>query len=262
MVLTPTGYVPIEVNANGNAGAPASAQSAPGVLKYNPNQPRVQAGNPDGGQWTSEDGNGSSGDSTTRPGTTVDGISHPGTQYAALDTGTQTDATEGTPSNSPAHDDSAQHPIEAADNDWRSLPVNLVEEEAPYGSGHAIARHIGKTEAELIAQFPQASFYSLAGDLIRRREGSFDSIENANDLVNRTLQANSDEVDLVASGKVASDFIQYRFGFVTGYEVYRPQPYGSEFETRKTYGVGVRIVHDARSPRGFRVITAYPMNFD
>jgi len=92
MVLTPTGYVPIEVNANGNAGAPASAQSAPGVLKYNPNQPRVSAGNPDGGKWTSEGDSGSSNDATPPSDTNADGTSNPDVQFAQLDTGRRTDA--------------------------------------------------------------------------------------------------------------------------------------------------------------------------
>src|SRR5580658_2222465 len=59
MVLTATGFVPIEANTGGqraSAGAGANAQSAPAVQKYSPGQPRVAAGNPDGGQWTTGDG--------------------------------------------------------------------------------------------------------------------------------------------------------------------------------------------------------------
>lgn len=90
-------------------------------------------------------------------------------------------------------------------------------------------------------------------------EGSFDSIENANDLVNRTLRANGPLVDLVASGQEDDDYIVYRFGFGTGYEAYRPDP-DAEPYMRSTYAVAVVIWHDANSPRGFRVITAFPMN--
>jgi hypothetical protein len=60
MVLTATGYVPIEANAGqqeaGANGRSANAQSAPVVQKYSSDQPRVSAGNSKGGQWTS-DGN-------------------------------------------------------------------------------------------------------------------------------------------------------------------------------------------------------------
>jgi hypothetical protein len=106
MVLTATGYVPIEAGVGG-AGASASIngpsngtsgkanQTKNGVLliqKYSPDQPRVQAGNRDGGQWTNEGGSESSSglddsasNSSSRP-----------LQYAELDTGTRSDAT-GTP---------------------------------------------------------------------------------------------------------------------------------------------------------------------
>lgn len=58
--------------------------------RYHPDQPRVPAGNPDGGQWTSEGESGSPTDSLdgSKPG----GMSRP-IQYVALDTGTRTDAT-------------------------------------------------------------------------------------------------------------------------------------------------------------------------
>jgi hypothetical protein len=59
MVLTATGYVPIEANASGEgpgAGAGAGEKSEPVVQKYgyNPEQPRVPAGNSTGGRWTKD----------------------------------------------------------------------------------------------------------------------------------------------------------------------------------------------------------------
>jgi Bacterial CdiA-CT RNAse A domain len=262
MVFTATGFVPIEANAGqqeaGANGQGADAQSAPTVQKYSSDQPRVPAGDPDGGQWTTGDGGSESpSNSSDAAG---EGAGHP-TRNAARDTGTLTDETKGAPTNSSAHDDSAEVQVAQA-NDWRNLPVNLVEEEAPNGIGHTIAKHVAQSEAELIAQFPADSYRGWFVDVRRKREGSFDSIENANDLVNQTLRANSHQVDLVASGKFDSDFIEYRFGSVTGYEVYRPDRDHDVFETRKTYGVGVYIWHDGQSPRGFRIRTAYPMNFD
>jgi hypothetical protein len=193
------------------------------LLKYSPDQPRVAAGNGrESGRWTDGEADGSSSDSQA--------ASHP-----------------------------VEPLIQLAANDWRSLPVNLVEEEAPNGPGHAISAHVARTEAQLRAEFPPDA-HSWAADFGRKREGSFDTIENANDLVNRTLRAKAAQVDRVASGQASWDWIEYRFGFVTGYEVYRPND--KEFTTRKTYGVGVVIWHDVSSPRGFRIRTAYPMNFD
>jgi hypothetical protein len=101
MVLTATGYVPIEANADGQGGAAdaeqarpqrngsaerAGAQSptTPGALiqKYNPDQPRVPAGNSDGGQWTSEGGSGGSEDRHVVSDTTPDNTWIPSVQYA------------------------------------------------------------------------------------------------------------------------------------------------------------------------------------
>ncbi len=63
--------------------------------KYNPDQPRVSAGNRDGGQWTSGGGVGSevySPDLVAQPDAATDDTPMPQTRYAALDTGTRSDA--------------------------------------------------------------------------------------------------------------------------------------------------------------------------
>jgi hypothetical protein len=253
MVLTATGFVPIEANAGGEG---ANAQSAPVVQKYSSDQPRVPAGNPDGGQWTSDGGNGSSADSSDATG---EGSGQP-TRYAARETGTLTDETQRTSSNSPMPDDSGERRV-AQGSDWRLLPINLIDEEEPNGPGHAIQKHVGKSQAELVQELQQDSFQIGTTEFVRAREGSFDSISGANDLVNRTLQQNSGEVDLVASGQLQRKYIQFDFGFSTGYEMYVP-PSGTEPERRDTTGVGVVILYDPSSPRRFRVLTAYPRNFD
>jgi hypothetical protein len=70
MVLTATGYVPIEANASPSpAGSTRRCMLPHGSIdcriepnhdvaleKYDPDQPRVPPGNSDGGQWTSEGG--------------------------------------------------------------------------------------------------------------------------------------------------------------------------------------------------------------
>jgi len=228
--------------------------------KYSPDQPRVPAGQAGGGQWTSESASGSSPDSMALPVAEEHPSSGRGPQYAALESTVVSDAGDGAP-HSPTPQESTEQRIQVAGNDWRNLPVNLAEEEAPNGPGHAIREHVAKTEAELRAEFPP-DVHTWFADYIGKREGSFDSIENANDLTNRTLRANSAQVDRVANGQVGSDFIEYRFGFVTGYELFRPDPNSRVLEMRKTYAVGVVIWHDPSSPRGFRVRTAFPKNPD
>ena len=66
MVLTATGYVPIEAGVASSSPAGVTRGSilphrydAP-LEKYSPDEPRVPAGNSDGGQWTSGDGAGNS----------------------------------------------------------------------------------------------------------------------------------------------------------------------------------------------------------
>lgn len=92
------------------------------------------------------------------------------------------------------------------------------------------------------------------------RHGSFESLENANDLTNRTLEQNREAVEEVAQGKKDRDFVKSRFGYKTGREAIGSRDPRAEPYVRDTYGVGVEIAHDQRSPRGFTVITAYPRN--
>ena len=100
MVLTATGYVPIEANASGEGtnGKGANERAAPVVAKqfllkdYDPDQPRAPAGDPDGGQWTSEEESGSPGGSPSHAQATASGNSIPETRDAALGAGTRSNA--------------------------------------------------------------------------------------------------------------------------------------------------------------------------
>ena len=141
----------------------------------------------------------------------------------------------------------------------RNYSVNLKDEEAPNGIGHTIRNHVGKTDDELLRAVRERRFNFLFFSAIGKREGSFESVEAANDFVNRTLERNGPTVDLVASGKLDHEFITTRFGYVTGREAFRPSP-NSEPYVRDAFGVGVLIRHDPRSERGYRVMTAYPRN--
>lgn len=93
----------------------------------------------------------------------------------------------------------------------------------------------------------------------RRAQGSFLSIEDANNFVNRVLEDNHAAVMDVAPGRLQeAEFIK-RFGYVTGKEAYRPDPNSEPF-IRPTYEVFVHIETDSRSRNGFRVFRAFPMN--
>ena len=105
MVLTATGYVPIEAALSSPAGLTrgsmlprryvdrrAELGNDASLQKYSPDQPRVPAGNTDGGQWTSEGGGiGAPGDLLSDASVTPQHSTETGPQYAALETGTRTD---------------------------------------------------------------------------------------------------------------------------------------------------------------------------
>jgi hypothetical protein len=86
---------------------------------------------------------------------------------------------------------------------------------------------------------------------------SFTSLEAANRLVNATLARNRQEVRRVASGELPAARIRWRFSSVTGFQAYLPRLHSNPF-IRDAHGVRVRIIHDPRSPKGFRVHTAFP----
>lgn len=210
--------------------------------KYRPDQPRLPAGRSDGGQWTNDDGAG--GDSASHPSTT-----EPTAGSGRSDSRVLSDATRETYLKPGAR--------LAANDAERRYTVNLGEEEQR--GGHTLRDHVGKTDEELLqvmnAERGDVGFYGY----VRQRQGTFESAESANDLVNRTLERNTAAVDEVASGNQDKGFLTSRFGHITGREAYRPNP-DADPVLRNTYGVGVGIVHDARTSRGYRVYTAYPRN--
>jgi hypothetical protein len=85
-------------------------------------------------------------------------------------------------------------------------------------------------------------------------------LEAANKLVNATVAQNQDKVDLVTGGLSPREELDTDFSSPTGYEAFaqtgRSTPY-----IRPTYGVRVVIVPDQNSPKGYRVDTAFPINF-
>ncbi|WP_187273763.1 RNase A-like domain-containing protein [Methylobacterium sp. WL8] len=181
---------------------------------YHADQPRVPAGNPNGGQWTDGDaGNGHGSDDDARI-------------------------------------------VHVSDDADRRYTVVLSEEEAR--GGHTLREHVGKTDAEMMGRVLASRRTFPVVDYGMRRDGSFESVESANDYVNRTLEQNAAEVDDVASGKKSRAFLTSRFGYRTGREAYTAgqiEPY-----LRTTYGVGMYIVHDPGSSRVYRIHTAYPRN--
>ena len=99
---------------------------------FRPDEPRVPAGSPGAGQWT--DGGG--GGAFAGIGDNVDPIVTGGTR----------------------------------DGDERRYSVDLREEEASAGIGHAIRDHVGKTDAELVESLKRKTFRGWLYDYVAGQE--------------------------------------------------------------------------------------------
>ena len=121
------------------------------------------------------------------------------------------------------------------------------------------APDVGKSDEELLATLRAMRVESPFVTVAAPAQGSFASLDSANDFVNRVLESHASAVDLVATGALDEAWLPLRFGYPTGREAFRPHAYAEPY-TRKTYSVGVFIEHDPRSERGYTVITAYPLN--
>lgn len=137
-----------------------------------------------------------------------------------------------------------------------------LEEGGPHG-GHTIRDHVDKSDDYLIGEVEnKVERFSISpglGVAIYAAEGSFSDVRTANDLVNRALDSDQEKIDRVVNGASGAETINYRSGNVTGKEAYYSID-TDRVEVRSTYSVRVRIVSDQRLDRGFRVLTAFPIN--
>ena len=123
--------------------------------------------------------------------------------------------------------------------------------------GHGFSKHVGKSAGYLKA-------YVIAWNMNPANqhhpaEGSFHSLGEANNLVSAALRANPEIVQRAINGERNLPIL-HRFGFNTGYEAYQSTPTAIPI-IRETYWVEVYITHDPRQGgKGYRVVTAYPMN--
>ena len=162
------GYGPLQAEGGDGVVPEIGARVAP---KYSPEQPRVPAGNADGGQWTSGGGGG-------------------GPAPGADDGLVLSDADE--PGLVPWD--------EVAQNDTDRYRVNLQAEEM--AGGHTFREHVGKSREALRDRVRRSVLDDPDPERHNIRSGSFPSIEAAERLVNSTLTNNRGLVDLVASGAI------------------------------------------------------------
>lgn len=194
-------------------------------MRYNPDwqrEPRVPAGQTGGGQWAGGDGGGASLSPTTR--------------------------------------------LVAANlpRDPSVYVVNLQEEER--NGGHAIREHVARSQSSLIQQVEKT--YKMLGRIngmtvvkMQGAEGSFLSLGDANYFVSKTLRQNPMQLEEVLNGSSNQETLEWRFGFSTGIEAYWPR-LEPPAAIRKTYSVRVIVRADPTRPKGYRIVTAFPINPD
>jgi HK97 family phage portal protein len=203
--------------------------------RYAPDQPRVPAGNPDGGQWTSGGGGGDGGGG---------GGSSPSNDVALTDLpGVASDAVDSL----------------IARVQERFFNIDLAEDEAQ--GGHALARHVGRSKEQLIRRADRNRIGIGKYGIWEDRFGSFTSLMAANAFVNEALSRSRTTVDDVIAGKASFAKLEAWFGRPTGFESYRRR-FHDQVNIRDTFGVRVVVIRDPLSPRGFRIKTAYPINKD
>lgn len=197
------------------------------ILKsgYDQNQPRVPAGNPDGGQW-SANGNSSSGRSSN----------------SNAFNGYRLEQDEG---RSYARGSARSHTIKRHVGKSKSyLKTRVQSQQKLFKIGGNIPK-IGKIVRKL-------------SKIRNFRAGSFTSLAAANRLVRSTLAQNSQLLEDFASGKTARVrvTISKRFSSPTGYEAYSRGLQKPRIRT--TFGLTVVLVYDASAPKKYRVLTAFP----
>ncbi len=126
--------------------------------------------------------------------------------------------------------------------------------------GHAIVEHVGANPKYLIERVQNIADQTVewGDDFEGFAVGSFTSLQAATKLVNSVVSNNGEKVEHVVSGRSAMEVLSTWFSQPTGYEAYLPR-YHAQPYMRDTYGVQVVILPDKRSPKGFRVQTAYPV---
>jgi hypothetical protein len=202
--------------------------------KYSPTQRRVPAGNPDGGQWTGQNGGQSQGTGIAQPMGNIDGGDVSGSSELAPD-------------------DTSPDVIQLAGE-----PVDLLEQQQR--GGHAISEHAGRTYDYLRSRVRDNAQNILdRGDDFRGASvGSFTSVQSANRLVNSTISDNQDKIDQAMRDGESGILISKSFKSPTGYEAYLARAHAEPY-IRDTFGVEVLIRPDPGSARGWRVHTAYPV---
>jgi hypothetical protein len=209
MVLTPTGYVPIEANAG---GVGANVAASPAVQKYSSDQPRVPAGNRDGGQWSNGGGSGSANGSTD--GSASTGAWHP-VQYAALDTSTRIDAAEapaGVQYAGGIEDEDNEN--RAAGRQFEGTPAQLARQVVAEGQWRQVFSQVLRYDPTWKPSPALVDPNSIEGDIAKLQAWTKEAGEYLSRLKALAIPRDPNTDDLISSppGKTGNVFIDYTTG--------------------------------------------------
>jgi hypothetical protein len=140
--------------------------------------------------------------------------------------------------------------------------INLLEEDDL--GGHTFREHVGKSEAFLKARIAGGGPLSIYG-IGEKRYGSFPSLEAANKLVNSAISENQNKIDKFVKAEYPFWLPELNlfktFGSITGYESYAPSERRVPI-IRDTNGIQVRLIRTNRTPKGYYINSAFPVNED
>jgi hypothetical protein len=122
-------------------------------------------------------------------------------------------------------------------------------------------RHVGKSDEELKNVLRRNYIVGATADWFQRAEGSFADVLSARNFVNRVLEENRAEVEIVANGKQDGAILQSSFGCETGKEAFRPD-YRSAPVIRNTHSVRIVIKPAPGTHPGYRIHSAFPTGED
>ena len=168
----------------------------------------------------------------------------------------------------PGSGNDGQVRVAQAQGGLSAYPVDILEEDTL--GGHTYERHIGKAEEYLKARI-RGSFKGVPeiGGYGEKRAGSFTSLEAANKLVSSVIAEPQNQQKLRSF--VAKDFFfllpelnlypASPFSAPTGYEAYAPNDRAAPV-MRSTNSVQIRIFRTDKSPKGYFIDSAFPINED
>ena len=137
-------------------------------------------------------------------------------------------------------------------------PIDIVVEDQ--NGGHTQEKHVAKSDEFLLNRIATEQYGNWFYTNRLESAGSFMSLQDANFFVNSTLTEKSGMLKAVASGKFGDvpQALESKFSISTGREAYVDRETGMAY-MRNSNAVRVVIRQNVKMPRGYYILTAYPI---